>query len=85
MKEFKQVTLKNFASFTDYIGEINNVQVDISKDLNVVMLFNLIEYTTGLKLREKYCFVKKKIIIFIFSIKPHSLKNVVLSRLTSLA
>ena len=41
----KKVTFKNSAPFTDYINEINNVQVDSAKDQYVVMLmYNLIEY-----------------------------------------
>ena len=36
---------KNCASFTDWIREINNKQVDNAKDIDVVMaMYNLIEY-----------------------------------------
>ena len=40
------VTSKKYASFTDYISEINNAQVDNAKYLHVVMpLCNLVEYS----------------------------------------
>ena len=41
----QEVIFKNCASFTDYISEINNTQVDYAKDLNVAMsMYNLIVY-----------------------------------------
>ena len=37
---------KNCATFTNYISEINNTQVDNAKDIDIVMpLYNLIEYS----------------------------------------
>ena len=45
LKKNKQLTLKTFAPFTDYISEKNNTPVDNAKDLHVVMLmYNLIVY-----------------------------------------
>ena len=42
----KKVIFKNFAPFTNCISEINNTQVDSSKDLDIVMpMYNLIEYS----------------------------------------
>ena len=42
----QRVTSKKYASFTDYISEINNAQVDNAKYLHVVMpLCNLVEYS----------------------------------------
>ena len=42
----KQATFKNCASFTDCITEINNTQVDSTKDLDLVRpMYNLIEYS----------------------------------------
>ena len=42
----KKVIFKNCAPFTNYISEINNTQVDNSKDLDIVMpMYNLIEYS----------------------------------------
>ena len=39
-----QVVFKNCALFTDYMSEINNTQIDNSKDIDVVMLmYDLIE------------------------------------------
>ena len=41
----KQVILKNCATFTNWINEINNTKADNAKDLDVVMaMYNLIEY-----------------------------------------
>ena len=41
----KGVTFKNFAPFTNYISEINDTQVDKTKDIDIVMsIYNLIEY-----------------------------------------
>ena len=45
-KRDKQVTLKNCASFTDCISEVNNTQVDNAEDLDVVLpIYNLIKYS----------------------------------------
>ena len=42
----KGVIFKNNAPFTDCITEINNTQIDHSKDIDVVMpIYNLIEYS----------------------------------------
>ena len=42
----KGVAFKNCASFTNYISEINNRQVDNAKDIDIAMpMYNLIEYT----------------------------------------
>ena len=42
----KKVIFKNCAPFTNFIGEINNTQVDNAKDLDIVMpMYNLIEYS----------------------------------------
>ena len=42
----KKVIFKNCAPFTICIGEINNIQVDNSKDTDIVMpMYNLIEYS----------------------------------------
>ena len=42
----KEVISKNCASFISCISEINNTQVDDTKDLDVVMpMYNLIEYS----------------------------------------
>ena len=42
----KKVILKNCASFTNCISEINNTQVDNAKDIDIVMpMYNLIEYS----------------------------------------
>ena len=44
----KQVLFKNCTPFTDCISEINNSQVDNTKDLGVVMpMYNLIEYSNN--------------------------------------
>ena len=41
----EEVIFKNFATFTNYIGEINNTQADNVKDLDVVMsIYKLIEH-----------------------------------------
>ena len=38
--------MKNCAPFTDCIGEINNTQIDNSKDIDVVIpMYNLTEYS----------------------------------------
>ena len=42
----KGVAFKNCASFTDWISEINNIQIDNAKDIDTVMpMYNLIEYS----------------------------------------
>ena len=42
----KKVVFQNRASFTDWISEINNTQVDNAEDIDVVMpIYSLIEYT----------------------------------------
>ena len=42
----KEVAFKNCASFTDWISEINNTQIDNVKDIDVVTnMYNLIEYS----------------------------------------
>ena len=45
-KRDKGVIFKNFAPFTDCISEINNIQTDNAKHVDVVMpMYNLIEYS----------------------------------------
>ena len=42
----KKVIFKNFAAPTNCINEINNTQIDNTKDINVIMpLYNLLEYS----------------------------------------
>ena len=42
----KKVIYKNCALFTNCISEINNMQIDNAKDIDIVMLmYNLIEYS----------------------------------------
>ena len=42
----KQVTFKNCAPFTDFLSKINNIPIDVAKDLDVVTpIYNLIEYS----------------------------------------
>ena len=42
----KKIIFKNSASFTNCISEINNTQVDKSKDIDIVIpMYNLIEYS----------------------------------------
>ena len=42
----KKVIFKNCAPFTNFISEINNTQIDNSKDIDIVMsMYNLIEYS----------------------------------------
>ena len=42
----KKVIFKNCAPFTNCISEINNMQVDSAKDIDIVMpMYNLIEYS----------------------------------------
>ena len=41
-----KVIFKNCAPFTNCINEINNIQVDNAKDIDIVMpMYNLIEYS----------------------------------------
>ena len=41
----KTLTFKNFASFSDYISEINNTKVDDAENLDVNMfMYNSVEY-----------------------------------------
>ena len=42
----KEVIFKNYGPFTNCISEINNTQIDNSKDIDIVMpMYNLIEYS----------------------------------------
>ena len=42
----RKVIFKSCAIFTDFISEINNTQIDNSKDIHVVIpMYNLIEYS----------------------------------------
>ena len=42
----KKVIFKNWAPFTNCISEINNMQIDNAKDIDIVMpMYNLIEYS----------------------------------------
>ena len=42
----KKVVFKNFAPFTNCISEINNMQIDNAKDIDIEMpMYNLIEYS----------------------------------------
>ena len=42
----KKVIFKNYAQFTDRKSEINNVEIDNGKDIDIVMpMYNLIEYS----------------------------------------
>ena len=43
----KEVMLKNASSFTDCESEINNVEIDNAKDIDIVvmLMYNLIEYS----------------------------------------
>ena len=44
----KELVFKSFVPFTDCISQINNAQVDIAKDLDVVMpMYNLTEYSNN--------------------------------------
>lgn len=44
-KRNKQVTYKNCAPFTDYISELNNSQIDNTKDLDdTIPMHNVIEF-----------------------------------------
>ena len=42
-KVIKELIFKNYASFTDCIGEINNIKIDNAKDVDIVIpVHNLI-------------------------------------------
>ena len=41
----KGVAFKNFAPFTICISEINNTQIDNCKDIDIMPMYNLIEYS----------------------------------------
>ena len=42
----KRLVFKNCASFTDWISEINNTQIDNGKHIDVIMqMYNLLEYS----------------------------------------
>ena len=42
----KKVIFKNCAPFTNCISEINDTQIEIAKDIDIVMpIYNLIEYS----------------------------------------
>ena len=42
----RKIMFKNFVPFTDCISEINNKEIDHTKDIDVVMpMYNLIEYS----------------------------------------
>ena len=42
----KKVIFKNCARFTNCISEINNIQIDNAKDIDIVMpMYNVIEYS----------------------------------------
>ena len=42
----KNITIKNCATFTNCISEINNTQIDNAKEIGIVMpMYNLIEYS----------------------------------------
>ena len=42
----KKVIFKNLVTFTDCTGEINTTEIDLAKDIDVVMpMYNLIEYS----------------------------------------
>ena len=42
----KKIIFKNYASFTFCISEINNIEVDHAKDIDIVMpMYNLIKYS----------------------------------------
>ena len=41
----RKVIFKNCASFTNCISKINNTQIDVAKDIDIVMpMYNWIEY-----------------------------------------
>ena len=42
------IIFKNCPPFTNYISEINNAQIDKTKDIDVVMImYNLLEYSNN--------------------------------------
>ena len=42
----KNIIIKNCVPFTDSISEINNIQIDNAKDIDIVMsMYNLTEYS----------------------------------------
>ena len=42
----KNITIKNCATFTNCISEINNTQIDNAKEIGIVMpMYNLVEYS----------------------------------------
>ena len=44
----KNTIIKNCAPFTNYISEVNNTQVNSTKDIDLVMsIYNLIEYSNN--------------------------------------
>ena len=44
----KRVIFKNCAQFTDCISDINNVQIDNGKYIDIVMpMYNLVEYSNN--------------------------------------
>ena len=46
VKYLKVIVFKNCAPSTDYISEINNIQIDNAKDIDVVIqMYNLTEYS----------------------------------------
>ena len=46
-KREKGVIFKNCAPFTDCISEINNIRIDNAKDIDVITMYNLIEYSNN--------------------------------------
>ena len=45
-KQMKEIKVKNCAPFINCISEINNIQVDNAKDIDIIMpMYNLIEYS----------------------------------------
>ena len=52
----KNVIFKNCATFTIYISEINNTQIDNAKDIDIVMpMYNLIEYSDSYSKHLEVC------------------------------
>ena len=44
----KKVIFNNCAQFTNWISEINNIQVDYANDIDIVMpMYNFIEYSVN--------------------------------------
>ena len=49
----REVVFKSCAAFTDCISEINIMQIDIAKGMDVVMsMYNLIEYSNNKSIRK---------------------------------